>query len=55
MVGEAEKAGFGIIEGVLIVHADVVLPTLVGTHRYALLWKTHILLDVPDLKDPVLI
>ena len=55
MVGEAEEAGLGIVEGVLIVHADVVLTALVGAHRDALLWKTHILLDVPDLKDPILV
>jgi hypothetical protein len=49
VVGEAEEAGLGIVEGVLIVHADVVLTTLVRADGDALLWKAHILLDVPDL------
>ena len=49
VVGEAEEAGFGIVEGVLVVHADVVLAAFVGAHGDALLWKAHVLLDVPDL------
>jgi len=55
VVGEAEEAGLGIVEGVLVVHADVVLAAFVGAHGDALLWKAHVLLDVPDLKDPVLV
>jgi len=55
VVGEAEEAGLRIVESVLVVHADVVLAALVRAYRDALLWKTHILFDVPDLKDPVLV
>ena len=55
MIGETEEAWLGIIEGVLIVHADIVLATLVRANRDALLGQAHILLNVPDLKDPILV
>ena len=49
MVGEAEEARLGIIEGVFVVHADVVLAALVRADGDALLGEAHVLLDVPDL------
>jgi len=55
VVWETEETRLSVVEGVLIVHPDIVLPTLIRADRDALLREAHVLLDVPDLEDPILV
>ena len=53
MVCEAEESGLRIVKGVLVMHSNVIFPSFVSADSDTLLRQTHILLNVPDLKDPI--
>lgn len=50
---QAEEPWFGIVESVLVVKTHEVLAALVGAHSDSLLGELSVLLDVPDLENPV--
>ena len=50
---KAEELGLRVIVRATVVQIDEVFATLVCAHRDALLREACILLDVPDLQDPV--
>lgn len=50
---KAEEAWFSIVECVLVIGGDEVLPALITANSDALLREASILLDIPDLENPV--
>jgi hypothetical protein len=50
---QAEESWLGIVESVLVVETYEVFAALVRTHSDSLLGELSVLLDVPNLEDPV--
>jgi hypothetical protein len=55
MLIETQEPGFRVVEGLLVVHGDVILSSIVGAHSDPLQGQRSGLLDHPDLQDPVLV
>jgi len=51
---KTQEAGLSIVECFFVVMRDVVFATLICAYGNALLWERGILLDVPNLKNPVI-
>ena len=50
---QGQEFRLGIVESRAIVEANEVFAPFICAYGDALLWETSILLDVPDLEDPV--
>jgi hypothetical protein len=55
VVGKAQETRLRVIESIFVEHSYVVLARLISADSYSLLRKAYVLLNVPDLKDPILV